>query len=144
MSMYKTFATDKDAERSGVWIDYGSFRVLLARAGGGNKAFERALEAATKPFRRAIATGRMETERLTEIVRKVFVDTCILAWETKDEKTKAFVPGIEYPRDTLVDAKKETILAVLEELPDLFDDLQDQATKATVFREGELEEDAGN
>jgi hypothetical protein len=142
MSMYDTFGTDEHAERSGVWVDYGSFRVLLARAGGKNKAFEKGLEIATKPFRRAIAAGRMENDRLSEIVRKVFVETCILAWETK--QNDSFVKGIEYPRGTIVEPTKATILAALTDLPDLFDDLQAQASSINLFRQEELAEDAGN
>ena len=53
-SMYSTFRTDDELERKGIVIEYDSFRVTIARAGGSNKAFERALEAKSRPFRRAI------------------------------------------------------------------------------------------
>ena len=33
MSMYDMFAADEHLEAEGVWVDYGDFRVLLARVG---------------------------------------------------------------------------------------------------------------
>ncbi len=41
MSMYEQLETDKALETKGVEIDYGTFRVTLARAGGANKKYEK-------------------------------------------------------------------------------------------------------
>ena len=63
MSMYEEFETDPNLETGGIWIDYGSFRVQIARAGGANKKYLSYAETKTKPFRRAIQAGTMTEER---------------------------------------------------------------------------------
>ena len=39
MNMYEAFETDGALETAGVWFDYGSFRILCAHAGNGNKKY---------------------------------------------------------------------------------------------------------
>lgn len=144
MSMYAAFKTDENLEKNGIVIDYGSFRVTLARAGGANKKFGRLLEAKTKPHKRAIQTETMDQERALDIVREVYAEAVILKWETKigDE----FVEGIEDPSDStkVIPVTKENLMATFRNLPDLFSDLQDQATKAALFRDQLREEDVKN
>jgi hypothetical protein len=142
MSMYELFKTDSALETEGVVINYGSFRVTLARAGGSNKKFARVLEAKTKPYKRAIDTGTMDNDRGLELLREVYAEAVILNWETKQQGK--YVQGIESPDGELLPFTKENVLAVFNELPDLFMDLQEQANKAAVFRQSLREEAAGN
>lgn len=140
--MYKQFGTNKNLERTGVAIDYGPFRVTIARAGGSNKDFDKLIEAKTKPFRRAIQTNTIEREKVISIAREAFAQTCIKNWETKvDGEWKV---GIEAPDGSLLPMTYENILKTLEALPDLFTDLQEQAASVALFQQGEREEDAKN
>ncbi len=144
MSMYGLFKTDVNLEKKGIIIDYGEFRVTIARAGGGNKKFAKLLEGKTKPYRRAIQTETMDSELAMGVLQKVYVDAVILNWETKNEDGEWEV-GIEAPEGgPLLPFTSENILETFASLPDLFTDLQEQANKVALFRKEIMETDAGN
>ena len=63
MSMYDAFGTDKDLEKTGIYLEYETFRIKVARAGGGNKRFAKMLEAHTRPYRRAMQTETLGNDR---------------------------------------------------------------------------------
>ena len=65
MSLYKLFKTNENLETDGIWLEYGQtadgkpIRIKIARAGGHNVAFSKALEKATRPYKKAIQTGKI-------------------------------------------------------------------------------------
>lgn len=141
--MYQQFATSEHFETKGIEIDYGTFRVTIARAGGANKKFARLLEAKTKPFRRAIQTEMMDNDRAGVLLMEVYAESVILNWETKvDGKFKV---GIE-AKDSgkLMPFTSENVMATLRNLPNLFSDIQVQATREALYREEIREDDTGN
>lgn len=142
MSMYGQFQTDTSLETQGLIIDYGSFRVTIARAGGANKRFSKTLESKTKPFKRAIQTDTMDNERGLEILREVYAEAIVLNWETKKDNT--FVQGIEAQDGSLLPFSKENVVATFKNLPDLFTDIQQQAEKSALFRKLLQEQDSKN
>lgn len=143
MSIYTQFKTSENLERTGVIIDYGEFRVTVARAGGANKRFAKSLEAKTKPFRRAIQTETMDQDRALDILREVYAETVILNWETK--VGGKFKQGIEAEEgDKLLPLNAKNVDLTLKNLPDLFNDLQEQAGKAAIFRETIREDSSKN
>lgn len=144
MSMYNQFKTSQVFETKGVEIDYGDFRVTIARAGGANKKFARLLEAKTKSFRRAIQMEVMDNDRAGDILMEVFAEAVILNWETK--VAGKFKVGIESADggEKLLPFNTANVLTTLRNLPDLFLDLQQQATRQALFREEIVEDDAGN
>jgi hypothetical protein len=162
MSMYSQFATNVALERDGVVVDYGDFRVTMARAGGGNKKFATVLEAKTKPFKRAIANEMLSNDKQIDIMREVYAETCVLNWETKLEDG-SWVQGIEVPTIEVLDEQKitpadvppsgpngllpfnkNTVLLTFRALPDIFIDLQQQANKAALYKRELREAEAGN
>ena len=143
MSMYENFETDKKCEREGVWTDYGQFRVRLSRAGGANKDFQKVLDRLTRPYRRAIATDTLDNEVANELLRRAYAKAVIQGWETKIDDE--FVSGIESPDgEDLIDVSQESIVKVLADLPDLFIDLQGQATSLALYRASLQEDASGN
>ena len=78
---YGSFRSDIDAEQEGVVLDYGPFRVTIARAGGSNKAYERVLEALTKPYRRAIQLETLDAKVSEKIMKEAMAKAVILNWE---------------------------------------------------------------
>jgi len=143
MSMYQQFKTNEADEKNGVWIDYGEFRVRIARAGGANKDFQKALERLARPFRRAIATDSLPAEKAEEMLRAAYAKAVIRAWETKVDGE--FMPGIESPEGgDLLEPNEENILATLQALPDLYADLKDQAGSWALFKSALREEASGN
>lgn len=151
MSLNAQFETDKVMEAEGVITDYGNDRIKIARAGGANKRYVRMLDLKTKPFRRAIQAGAMDNERSTAILREVYAHTVILGWQvnkgTLDEPK--WEEGID-PKDAGEDGEEllavnpENIIKVLRNLPDLFFDMQQQATTGALYRAELNEGSAGN
>lgn len=149
MGMYDTFETDEDLETSGVIIDYGDFRVKIASAGQGNKAYVKYAERKLKPVRRALDAGSLGQVRSNALMADIYAVTIVQNWEVKDPKAKddadaAWVPGIEDRTGKIIPVTKENVEQTLINLPRLFSDLQEQAAALSNFRKAELEADSGN
>ena len=151
-SMYQTFETDPELEQSGVWVEYDSFRVKLARAGGSNKRFARVLEAKTKPYRRAIDTETMSNSVADRLNKEAFSEVLVTGWEVRevdeDGNHKGWKPGIENsdPEGDLLPFTAENVLAVFQhpQMQDLYIDLTKQAQRMALYRRHTLETDQGN
>ena len=143
MSMYQQFKTDTQAERKGIVLDYGDFRVTIARAGGANKRFQKTLEARTRHLKRLIQTDSLDNEQAEPIVREVYAEAVVLDWELK-QPDGSWVQGIEGPGGEVLPVNKENILLTFNNLPDLFADVKEQALKASLFRSALKEEAAKN
>ncbi len=147
MGLRKLFKTDERVENDGVVLDYGDTRIRIARAGGANKRYAKLLDKMTKPIRRAIAAGTLDNERAMEILMEAYAKTVVLGWETRADDQ--WVPGIS-PADAGVDGKNllpltpENCLLVFKNLPDLFQDVRQQAESISLFRAELDEAAAGN
>ena len=138
MSLHELFGTDKNAEEKGVWVWYGEEEdkapgFLIARMGKSNKKYSKTLEKNTRAHRRAIELETMKEDQADKIFLKTFCKSVLLDWKnvtTKDGKTLPF--------------STKNAIELLTDLPDLYDDLNEKARKATLFREETQEEDAKN
>jgi len=146
MGMYDTFETDPQLEASGVWLDYGDFRVLLASAGQGNKAYVRYAEKKLKPVRRALESGALSNERSQALMSDIYAKTIILSWETMQGEgdKRAMKVGIEGRDGKILPFNETNVEEALLNLPRLFTDLQEQAASLANFRKGELEDEGKN
>lgn len=133
MNVYDMFRTDAGLERSGVWLDYGPFKFLLARAGGSNIAFQRILAAKLKPLRRQIEMETMADEQARRLLVETYAEAVVLGWE-----------GITDEKGTPLEFTKENAIKVLSDLPDLFRDIQNQAGSLSMFRAREVQAVAKN
>lgn len=146
MSLSKQFHTNPEAEQEGAWVDYGpnSDKTVpgfkLSRMAKSNKRYAKTIDRVTKPHRRSIELETMDDELAESMFAEVFVDTILLDWRniplsdvTGNDKDKGFA---EFNRDNA--------LALLKRLPELYEDLQDKAKKASLFREDALEREAKN
>lgn len=140
----KQFQTNPELEKSGIVIDYGDFRIKIARAGGNNKRFAKIMDAKTKPFRRAIQTETMDNEKAMDLVREGYAEAVVLDWETKvDGKFKQGIEDLEN-EGKLIEVTPTNIFKTFKALPDLFTEIQEQAQKAALFRTELKEADAKN
>lgn len=139
MSLYKLFKTNENLETDGIWLEYGQtekgepVRIKIARAGGHNVAFSKALEKATRPYKKAIQTGMLDNKTADKLYKDVFADTVVLDWI-----------NVEGPDGQPMEFKRENVLKLFEDLPDLFADLREQANNVALFREEVREVDLGN
>lgn len=134
-AVYEIFETDPKKEIEGVEFDYlGMFTVVIARAGGANKAFNTALEEECKPYRRALQLNvQGMDEKALEIMHGVYARTVIkniYGPKVGRAKTDAFDPAIAR--------------ALFKELPAFFAEAKDQAESIALFRRETREADAKN
>jgi hypothetical protein len=143
-NMYDAFRTDPALEKGGVKIDYGQFRVTIARAGGSNKRYSKVMEARTKPYRRAIQTETMDLELAAKIFKRIYAETIVIDWEVKNEDGE-WVKGIMDP-DTgdILPVTVDNVEKVLISLNEIFIDLKEQAEKFVLFKKHIQEEEAKN
>jgi hypothetical protein len=133
MSVYEMFKTNPSLEKEGITLDYGSFSIRIARAGGHNSAFLKAMERESKPFRRAIQQETISADIAEEILRKVYADTVVLGWE-----------GITDEDGNVLQFSKENCVKLFRDLPDLFNEIKETANKMAVYREVAKEEESKN
>ena len=145
MGMYDVFETDEDLETTGIWLDYGDFRVKIASAGQGNKKYVKYAEKALKPVRKAMQAGALSNERSISIMSDIYAKTIVLDWEITDPKNSdKMKKGIEARDGSILPVNPENIAVTFKALPNLFIDIQEQASSIANFRKAELEEDSGN
>lgn len=141
MSMYDMFMTDETLEKKGVVLDYGDFRITIARAGGGNKKYEKILQFKSKPFRRAIESESMDSDHQMRILQECYMETVILNWEVKrdDKWVIGIDPPMGEPKEGVSNFDRKNMERAFRDMPDLFLDIHQQAQKATLFK-ADLEE----
>lgn len=130
---YALFETDSSREKGGIEIDYGDFKIYIARAGGANKAYQKSLEVKSRPFRRAIQAETLDPETMTAIMREVYADTVILRWEGVTDRDGNDLPFT-----------KDNCIKLFTDLPDLFEDVMSMAQKSSLFKTEMQEAEAKN
>lgn len=133
-NLYDIYATDTTREAEGFWHPItDKIKFLMARAGGQNSTFAKTLERRIRPHRRKIDNEDMDVSLANEIMIEVFAETVVKDWKgVMDDDGKA------------LPCTKENIVNILTELPDLFNELRDVASKHANFRATTVEEDVGN
>lgn len=147
MDMFSQFGTDDNLETNGIWLDYGEFRVKIARAGGANKKFLSYVEQKTKPLRRAIQAGALSEERSAALFYEIYAKTIVLDWQIADGKKgeeTVWKKGIHKKGGGVLEVTPENIVLTFKLLPNLFANIKEAAETMTLFRVEELEADAKN
>lgn len=137
MSIWDLYETDLSMETEGFWHPVNKkIKVKLARAGGANIAFTKAMEEKTREHRKrggAFEGDKVDVELGMDIMKQAFAETIILDWKgftNKAGKAVPFNPKVAY----------ETMVA----LPDLFNELRDAAGEAANYRIEDIKDDVGN
>jgi hypothetical protein len=130
------YGTDAESEVSGIKVEFGEGKhIVLARAGGENDKFSRAMEIKGRPYKRQISKGTIDEKVLRKIMIEAFADTVVKGWEGMTDAA-----GKELPYS------RENAIKLMTDLPDLFDELIDTATNSINFQEltGDEDADSGN
>lgn len=135
MSTYSQFKRNESAEQQGVVIDMGDAgKFTIARSGGSNKKYQKRLESAMRPHRRAFQQGTLSDDTAAQILLSVFVDSVLLDWSCVTGEDGKPVPF------SRANAEK-----LLTDLPDLFATLREASADAAMFKgTGDAESDSGN
>lgn len=138
--IYNRFKTDRELEKnSGILLNFGpnskgkDFCIRVLRAGGANHAYEKRREVVTKPYRRQIQNDQMDTATLKELLKEIYVSNIVIGWENAED---------EDGNDLVFN--KENVEKLFADLPDIWDEVFEQAQKAALFRAHIMEEDAKN
>jgi hypothetical protein len=134
MTLYRKFGTDSNVETAGVVLDYGEgVKIRIARAGGANKAYLKALERLSRKYRRQIQLDILDEETAREVFRAIYAETIVIGWE-----------GVTGREGKPIEFSRENCIKLFEDLPDLFADIQAQAGNAALFRAEIAENDGKN
>lgn len=153
--LYQLFEMDKDLEREGITVNYGSVKFQIARAGGRNKAFKDVFSAKTKRHRTQIDNETMSDEMADRIMAESYAEAVVLGWWSRkeDEHGDAILnaKGEEKWVDTIENKEGKNVKYSVEEcvrlfldLPDLFSSIQSYAIKSGNYRKELDETDEGN
>lgn len=126
---YSVFLTDKALEKEGIVLDYGDFKIKVARAGGANAAFQKALTAKVRPYKRQLDAGTIPDDVAEKLFLDVYAEAVVLGWEGVTDENGKPLPY-----------SKENAVKLFSDLPDLFRDVQNQAAAISNFR-AEVTED---
>jgi hypothetical protein len=124
------YVTDRDAELEGVWLQFPEGRkLLIRRAGGANKRYQRVAQTAIKPYRRALDRGTLDPEDSDRVMREVYSKTIVADWD-----------GIKDGEGHDVECTPSNIVAFFNAFPEIFADVMDYATELSTFAEQEITE----
>lgn len=126
---YSVFLTDKALEKEGIVLDYGDFKIKVARAGGANAAFQKALASKIRPYKRQLDAGTIPDDVAEKLFLDVYAEAVVLGWEGVTDENGKPLPY-----------SKENAVKLFSDLPDLFRDVQNQAAAISNFR-AEVTED---
>jgi hypothetical protein len=139
--LFKQYKTNSAKEAEGVEIEFPEAQnddgtiptFIISRMGKSNKAYSKALEAATRPYRRQVELGTMKNEVAETLFMGVFCDTVLKGWKNVQGEDGAEIPY-----------SKDAAISLLSELPDVYDLLQEEAKLSANFRDSVLETEAKN
>ena len=139
--LYEIFGTEANLETEGIWQDFGTTRIKLARSGGKNTTYLKTFKSVMKRYNK-VNIDALSDEDQDIIMAEIFAKGVIKAWEIKDEKGK-WKSGIIL----LKDGKKEVVpfnidsaKQCLLDLPDLFSTLRKSADDIKTYQK-EVEEE---
>ena len=147
VNAFKLFGTNKDSEKNGVLLTYedADLRFLVARSGGHNQEYTRMLQSKLRPHRRQIDRGTLSDKKATDILIEVFAKTVVRRVDVWDGEADAWKEGVvPTPEGAELPCNPNTVQALLQQLPDLFADIQSVCRSAEMFQDEEDEEDEGN
>lgn len=133
MSLWEQFEMDPVVEVEGIIVDYGTEKFRIARAGGANKKFLKAIQQTNRKYRKQLEHDLMEDELAEQIMREVYAKTIVLGWE-----------GVTDRDGEPMEFSLENCIKLFVALPELYNDLREMATKADLFRLHIQEGESGN
>lgn len=127
MDLYEAFGTDTDLELNGVWMQVGlgddAPRILLARAGGRNTAYEKELVRATRSIRQDILDGTVDPAVSQAIAIEVFAKTIAKDWA-----------NIKSRQGTPLAFSPKAVVQLFTDIPDFFSRAREFASSAANYR----------
>ncbi len=133
--IYELYLTDEEREKSGFWYDVtDTCKILLARAGGSNIRFLKAVQDKTQPHRHKLDDlDKMDPGLANKLMIEAFAESVVLDWT-----------GVTDVKGKEIKFSKKHAINLLTELHDLFDELRDAASKQSNYRASVITGDIKN
>jgi len=131
MDLRKKFGGDRAMEVDGVDLHLGGDAyITIARAGGTNVAYARAVQKYLRPIRKRdrFESEDLDLEEYADVQRQAFADTIVLGWR-----------GIELDGAPLP-FTRDNALRLMRDLPDLWEVVKAHAEKLANFQREDVEE----
>jgi len=157
MSLRNALKTNPGLEQNGVTLQIANTRVLLARAGGANQAYNAKLTVWYKGNKRAIELDSFSNDAMRKLFIEFYADCIVRKWETdlaydepftptdeQPEKPERWVDGIEDGKGGVVPFNRENVIAYFNEVPDWFNECKLFAENAQHYRQSLLDGITGN
>lgn len=148
MSLRKIYATDKAKETSGVRIEVGMndfngkpMAIVVSRMSRNNQKYQQAFTDKFDPHMTAIQADAMDEMLARKLVRELFVDEILHGVENVPLSD---LTGNDEDNDKVMEYNRDNVLALFEKYPDVFDDWEARAKKASNFREQARDKASGN
>ena len=148
MSLRKIYKTDATKEVDGVKLEVGlndfngkPIEIVVSRMSRNNQKYQQAFTAKFDPHMTAIQADAMSEELAKKLTRELFVDVIL---HSVINLPLSDLTGDEADNDKTFEFTRENALALFDELPDLYDDWEGRAKKASNFRAQAVEKAGKN
>jgi len=148
MSLRKIYATDANKETTGVRLEVGMnehngkpMAIVVSRMSRNNQRYQQAFTEKFDPHMTAIQADAMDEMLARKLVRELFVDEILHGIENVPLSD---LTGDEKDADKVMEYNRENALALFEKYPDVYDDWEGRAKKASNFREAAKDKAAKN
>jgi hypothetical protein len=149
MGLYNKFKTSADSEKNGVSFIFENARVTMARAGGDNKPYNKALAEWVAKNKKALEVDAISNDVARRHLQELFASYVIVNWEIdenfdKPDTDAKWVVGIENEAGEIVPFSRENVIATLDDLPDFFLKLKQLAEDQQNYRAALVKSVVGN
>lgn len=148
MSLRKIYATDTSKETNGVRLEVGinehngkPMAIVVSRMSRNNQKYQQAFTEKFDPHMTAIQADAMDEMLARKLVRELFVDEILHGVENVPLSD---LTGKDEDNSAVMEYNRENVLALFEKYPDVYDDWEARAKKASNFREAAKDKASGN
>lgn len=139
-SLYNSFKTNKQKENSGVAIKYAPNEdgttptFWVGRMSDTNKRYQKVSKELYRPYRKSKAAMKSLTDEVaTDLLKKGFIKGCLRKWE-----------NVQDMNGNVLEFSEENAYKLFDDLPELLDNLMEQAMDISLFQDEQLEEEVKN
>lgn len=121
---FADFETDAKAEREGIKLDFGGYWFYVARLGGKNQGYKKALNKSLKPHRLAMDNDLLSPDEVVSLLVQPFVSDVLRGWGSKLHGEGNLVDR----NGDAIPFTAENAMEVFTKLPDLFTRVSQRAS----------------
>lgn len=148
MSLRKIYGTNKAKEVSGVRLEVGMndfnnqpIFITVSRMSRNNQKYQQAFSDKFDPHMAAIQADALGEAMARKLTRELFADEIL---HNVENLPLSDLTGNDEDNDKIMEYTRENVLALFEELPEVYDDWEARAKKAANFRDKAVKAAAGN